>query len=317
MLSIVIPLYNEEENISELHEEITLVMGRLKYKYEIIFVDDGSLDNTYDSLVAISKLDKNTKLIKFRKNFGQTAAFDAGIREASGSIIVTMDGDLQNDPSDIPILLNKLQEGYDVVSGWRFDRKDNFFKRIISRGANLLRRVIINDQINDSGCSLKAYTKECFDGLKLYGAMHRIMPALVQLKGFRIGEIKVNHRPRKYGQTKYSFVRTMNGFLDMLIVKFWMSFSTKPIHLFGGLGVISGVLGFCIASYLTYIKLFMGVPIANRPLLLLGALLIISGLILIVFGTLADILVKIYYKDNESYSIDMIINKNKIDNGKR
>lgn len=303
MISIVIPLYNEEENISELHEEITLVMGRLKYKYEIIFVDDGSLDNTYDSLVHISKHDKNTKLIKFRKNFGQTAAFDAGIREASGSIIITMDGDLQNDPSDIPVLINKLEEGYDVVSGWRFDRKDSFLKRIISRGANLLRKVIINDQINDSGCSLKVYRIECFDNLRLYGEMHRFIPALVQLEGFKVTEVKVNHRARKYGKTKYSFSRTINGFLDMLIVKFWMSFSTKPIHLFGGLGILCGSTGFALGLYLTYIKYILGEGIANRPLLLLSALLILSGLILIVFGTLADILIRIYYKDRDSYSI--------------
>lgn len=302
-ISIIIPAYNEEENVLIIHEEVFSVMEKLNKSYEIIFVDDGSTDKTCENLKMIKEKDRKTKIINFRKNFGQTAAIDAGIRNSSGNIMITMDSDLQNDPDDIPKLLTKLDEGYDVVSGWRFDRKDSFPKKFISKTANFLRKLIINDLIHDSGCSLKAYRRECLENVRLYGEMHRFIPALVQLKGFKVTEIKVNHRKRKYGKTKYNIKRTLNGFLDMLLIKFWMSYSTKPIHLFGGLGIITGLSGFILGSYLTYIKLIYGELIGNRPLLLLSALLIITGLILFIFGLLADIIMRIYYREEENYSI--------------
>ncbi len=302
-ISVVLPVYNEEKNIEILYHELVLVLDKLDKNYEIIFVDDKSMDKSSKIIEEISKKDNNIKLIRFRKNFGQTAALDAGIKNSLGKIIITMDSDLQNDPRDIPNLIKELSRGYDVVSGWRYNRKDNFSKRVLSRGANILRKLIINDTITDSGCTLKAYRRECFKDLKLYGEMHRFIPALLSLNGFKISEMKVNHRKRKFGKTNYTFKRTLNGFLDMILLKFWMKYSTKPIHLFGGLGILSGISGFLIGIYLTYIKLINGEAIANRPLLVLSALLIVSGLILLVFGLLADILVKIYYKDKESYSI--------------
>lgn len=224
-ISIVIPLKDEEKNVSKLHREVKEVFKKNKLKGEFIFVDDGSSDKTLEELKKL----KPIKVIAFRKNFGQTAAMDAGIKEAKGEVIVTMDGDLQNDPNDIPKLLNKMEEGFDVVSGWRKNRKDSFSKKFASRGANWLRGILIKDGINDSGCSLKAYKKECFDNLDLYGEMHRFIPATLKIKGFRIGEVVVNHRPRIAGKTKYNFKRVLKGFLDMLSVWFWRKFSWKLV----------------------------------------------------------------------------------------
>jgi len=306
-LSIVLPVYNEESNLSILYKEIKEVLDRLNKKYEIIFVDDGSKDRSFLVLKNIKEKDSTVKVIRFRKNFGQTAAMDAGIRNSKGNIIITMDSDLQNDPKDIPRLIEKINQGYDVVSGWRYNRKDSFSKKFMSRGANLLRKIILKDRIHDSGCTLKAYKKECFEDLKLYGETHRFIPALLKLKGFSVTEIKVNHRARKFGKTKYNAKRTMNGFLDMLLISFWMKYSTRPIHLFGGVGILSIFMGLIFGVYLTYIKFIYGEAIANRPLLNLTILLILVGFIMLIFGLLADILVKVYYKDKESYNIKKIL----------
>ncbi len=304
-VSVVIPVYNEEENVELVFRKNKDVLDRMKLAYEIIFVDDGSKDKTFQNLCRIK--DTHVKIIRFRRNFGQTAAMDAGFKAAKGKIIISMDGDLQNDPEDIPRLIAKLKEGYDVVCGWRKDRKDSLLKHIISRGANVLRKVIINDHIHDSGCSLKAYKKECFDDLDLYGEMHRFIPALLEWKGFKVTEMVVKHHPRKYGKSKYTMKRVLKGFLDMLVLKFWMQYSTRPIHLFGGLGVLTAFLGAATGIYLTIMKIFYGVPIGNRPLLLLAILLVIVGSQFLIFGVLADILVKIYYKDNKNYSIERIV----------
>jgi len=306
-LSIVLPVYNEESNLSILYKEIKEVLDRLNKKYEIIFVDDDSKDRSFLVLKNIKEKDSTVKVIRFRKNFGQTAAMDAGIRNSKGNIIITMDSDLQNDPKDIPRLIEKINQGYDVVSGWRYNRKDSFSKKFMSRGANLLRKIILKDRIHDSGCTLKAYKKECFEDLKLYGETHRFIPALLKLKGFSVTEIKVNHRARKFGKTKYNAKRTMNGFLDMLLISFWMKYSTRPIHLFGGVGILSIFMGLIFGVYLTYIKFIYGEAIANRPLLNLTILLILVGFIMLIFGLLADILVKVYYKDKESYNIKKIL----------
>ena len=306
-LSIVLPVYNEESNLSILYREIKEVLDKLNKKYEIIFVDDGSRDRSFLVLKHIKEKDSKVKVIKFRKHFGQTAAMDAGIRNSKGDLIITMDSDLQNDPRDIPRLIEKINQGYDIVSGWRYNRKDSFSKKFMSRGANVLRKIILNDRIHDSGCTLKAYKKECFEDLRLYGETHRFIPALLKLKGFRVTEIKVNHRERKFGRTKYGIKRTMNGFLDMILISFWMRYSTKPIHLFGGLGMLSILIGIMFGFYLTYIKLICGEAIANRPLLILAVLLVLIGFIMLIFGLLADILVKIYYKDQESYNIKKIL----------
>lgn len=308
-ISIVIPVYNEEKNIEPLYKEVRLILNSLNKEYEIIFVDDGSKDKSLEELKKLHEKDKRIKIIKFRKNFGQTAALDAGFKHASGKFIVAMDADLQNDPNDIPKLLEKINKGYDVVSGWRKKRKDPLTKKIFSRIANIFRIILINDRIHDSGCTLKAYKKECFEDLDLYGEMHRFIPALLRWKGFKVTESIVNHRKRKFGKTKYSITRVLKGFLDMLVVKFWMQYSARPVHLFGGLGILSGFIGFLIALYLTILKLFYNIAIGNRPLLFLSGLLIIIGVQFIVFGFLADIMIKIYYSKEKikPYNIEKII----------
>jgi hypothetical protein len=220
-----------------------------------------------------------------------------------------MDADLQNDPDDIPRLIKKLNEGYDVISGWRCNRKDPLLKKISSSFANSLRRVLTGERIHDSGCSLKAYRKKCIDDLDLYGEMHRFVPALLMWRGFKIGEIKVKHHKRVYGKTKYGIKRLAKGFLDLLIVKFWMQYSARPIHLFGGIGSFSFIIGFIIGLYLSIRKLFSGIQLSNRPLLLLSMLLIMLGVQLFVFGILADIMVKVYYeiRNKKNYKIEKIL----------
>ena len=299
-LSIVIPVFNEEKNLQPLYNSLKIVLNKIKKPYEILFVDDGSCDASFAVLEKIQKNDKSVHVIKFRKNFGQTAALDAGFNESEGNIIVSMDADLQNDPQDIPKLLDQMNKDHDVVCGWRYNRKDGFFKKIFSNFANWLRRLVTGEKIHDSGCSLRAYKKECIEDLDLYGEMHRYVPALLFWKGYKIGEVKVAHNPRKYGKIKYNVIRLMNGFLDLIVVKFWMEYSTRPIYLFGALGLLFGFLGFIIGIYLSMLKLVYGEPIGNRPLLILAVLLIVLGVQFFVFGLMADIMVKIYYKKNEN-----------------
>ena len=307
-ISIVIPVYEEEKNIKPLYNKITnTVDNNISNDYEIIFVDDGSKDETFRELWKIREHDKQLKVIRFRRNFGQTAAMDAGFKKAGGDVIITMDGDLQNDPEDIPLLLNKLEEGYDVVSGWRKDRKDGLGKHVVSRVANTLRKILFNDEIHDSGCSLKAYKKECVEGLNLYGEMHRFIPLILEHKGFKIGEVVVKHHPRIYGKTKYGLARTLKGFLDMIVVKFWMRYAVRPMHVFGTIGLVSSVLGGLTMVWLTYIKIFLHGAIGNKPLLPLSILLVLIGVLFIIFGLVADILVKLYYQDNLSYNIKEVI----------
>ncbi|MBT3721621.1 glycosyltransferase family 2 protein [archaeon] len=306
-LSIVIPAYNEKENIVELYKRLSAVLKQLKKTYEIIFVDDGSSDGTFVELDKISKTDKNVKVIKFRKNFGQTAAWSAGFDSSKGDLIITMDSDLQNDPKDIPKLLKKISEGYDVVSGWRHKRKDKFFKKFFSLFSRFLRKKLIKDQIHDSGCSLKVYKKEAIKELELHGEMHRYIVELLALKGYKIGEVKVKHYPRLKGKTKYNLIRLPKGFLDLILVAFWQRYSARPLHLFGGIGLLSTFFGVLIGIYLVYIKFKFGVAIANRPLLLLCVLFIVLGVQFIIFGIITDILTKIYYSDKKNYSIEKIL----------
>ncbi|HLC67140.1 MAG TPA: glycosyltransferase family 2 protein [Candidatus Nanoarchaeia archaeon] len=306
-LSVVIPLYNEAENIRPLYERNAAVLPKLG-TYEIIFVDDGSNDGTWQQITALHRKDKHVRGMKLRRNFGQTAAMDAGFHAAQGKIIVAMDGDLQNDPADIPRLLAEIGQGYDVVSGWRYPRRDPLMKRFFSRGADKLRRWITGEKIHDSGCSLKAYRRECFADLELYGEMHRFIPALLLWKGFKIGEIKVTHHPRLHGKSKYTITRLGKGFLDLLVVKFWMQYSARPIHLFGGLGLMTFFLGFLSGVYLTYQKFVLHQSIAGRPLLMLTVLLLVLGVQFIIFGLMSDILIKVYFTGkNKSYSIEKIV----------
>ncbi|MBT7297013.1 glycosyltransferase family 2 protein [Candidatus Woesearchaeota archaeon] len=300
-LSIVVPIYNEEKNIKILYNEIKLVLNNLKKTHEIIFINDGSTDNSEKIMNTIK--DNNFRKINFRKNFGQTAALDAGFKASKGNVIITLDGDLQNDPKDIHKLLIILDKGYDIVAGWRANRKDSFSKKFISKGAKFLRRIILNDNLRDSGCTMRAYKKECIKELNLYGEMHRFIHIILSMKGFKIAQTKVNHRKRIHGITKYNSSRTVKSFLDMLLLKFWLKYSTRPIHLLGGTGLLSTGAGSLMLIYLIFIKLFFNAAIANRPLLLFAIFFIIIGFLFLMFGILADILIKIYYKDDTPYTI--------------
>lgn len=292
-----------------LYKELKSVLKRLKKGYEIIFVDDGSTDDTFKILKTLREKDKKVKIIKFRKNFGQTAAISAGFNRAKGNIMVTMDGDLQNDPEDIPKLLEKIGEGYDVISGWRVDRKDPIVKRIPSRVSNWLARRLTGVNVHDFGCTLKVYKKDTLKNIELYGEMHRYIPALVSWKGFEIGEVKVRHHPRRHGKTKYGIVRLLKGFLDLLNIKFWIQYHARPIHLIGGLGLLSFFIGTMIGLYLSIMKFFFGVGLADRPLLLLAVLLVVLGVQFITFGFLAEIVVRVYYNttNRKVYDIEKIV----------
>lgn len=291
-ISVVVPIYNEEFNVTELHKEIVKVCTKEKYKYEIIFVDDGSSDNTAEVCKTLYPL----KLIQFRRNFGQTAAMDAGIKAAKYDYIVAMDGDLQNDPADIPRMIDYLEENnLDVVSGWRKNRKDTFLKRFTSRGANFLRHMIVHDGIHDSGCSLKVYKRECFEDINLYGEQHRFIPALLKIKGFEVGEIVVNHRPRVAGVTKYNWKRAIKGFVDMISVWFWNKFASRPLHLLGGAGMGFIGLGF-ICGIWSLVLFLQGRKMSNNifpPLLTI--FFVIIGALLFVFGLMSEIMMKTYY----------------------
>lgn len=296
LISVVVPLFNEEENVNLLHGQLTEQLSNKPYNYEIVYVDDGSKDTTLELLEAIQQKDERVIVISLRRNFGQTAAFAAGFDFAKGDIIITMDGDLQNDPSDIDKLLAMMSE-YDLVSGWRKNRKDPFFSRQLpSRIANYLISKVTGVQLHDYGCSLKAYKREVIKNIRLYGEMHRFIPAVASWYGVKVGEAETIHHPRMHGTSKYGLSRTVKVVLDLITVKFLQSFSTKPIQFFGPMGLISGLLGFIILLYLTAEKLIFSEPIGGRPLLLLGALLVIVGIQMIGMGLISEILVRVYHE---------------------
>ena len=305
-LSVVVPFYNEEGNIAELHREIVDMCEESGYDYEIIFVNDGSTDRTDEICRSLAPL----KYIQFRRNFGQTAAMDAGIKAATKNLIVTMDGDRQNDPRDIPHMAEYLlKENLDVVSGWRRNRKDTLMKRFISRGANALRYMLIHDGIHDSGCSLKVYRKECFKGVNLYGEQHRFIPAILEIKGFKVGEIVVNHRARMSGKTKYNWKRTVKGFVDMISVWFWHKYASRPLHLLGGLGSLFGILGMICGVW--SILLFAGGYKMSDNIIppILTVFFLIIGVLMFVFGLMSEILVRTYFGTNVDvpYNIKEVI----------
>lgn len=301
-ISVVVPVFNEEGNVRELHKEILEVCKKENYKFEIIFVDDGSKDKTPE----ICKELKPLKYIRMRKNFGQTAAMDAGIKLAQYDYIVTMDGDRQNDPADIPKLVNYLEENdLDIVSGWRKNRKDTVMKKFTSRVANFLRGIIVKDNIHDSGCSLKIYKKECFDHINLYGEMHRFIPALLKIKGFEVGEVVVNHRPRTAGMTKYNWKRTIKGFVDMISLWFWSKYAVRPLHIIGAGGMISIFLGIVCAIW-SIVLFVLGYKMSNNIMPpLLTVFFIIVGLLMFIFGLMSDMMSKTYYGSgiDKSYSV--------------
>lgn len=306
-LSVVIPVLNEEENIPVLYDELKESLKDIK-DYEIILVDDGSMDGTFKVSRQLHEKDKQFKVIKFRKNYGQSAALAAGFQHANGDIIVSMDGDLQNDPHDIPKLIKKINEGYDVVSGWRYNRKDRFLKKISSRTGRLMRKLILGDKIHDSGCTLKAYRKQAIKEIELMGEMHRYISEILTLNGYNVTEIKVNHRARTKGKTKYNIRKIPRGFLDLLIIYFQQKYVSRPTHLFGGIGLLAMLIGFGFGVYLAIIKYGYNKDIGNRPLLLLSVLLIIIGIQFIIFGIITDILIRIYFRDGKTaYSIREVL----------
>ena len=296
-LSIIVPVYNEESNIELLHASLKPVLDDLNRSYEIIFIDDGGKDGTYEILRKLQSSDQHCKVIRFRRNFGQTAAMSAGFSYAHGDIIITLDGDLQNDPKDIPSLLNKMAEGYDVVSGWRIRRKDKFLtRRVPSICANWLISKITGVQLHDYGCTLKAYKREVAQNVGLYGEMHRFIPAIASWMGIDVAEIEVNHHPRKFGTSKYGLSRTLRVVLDLITVKFLLSYATKPLQIFGSVGFCSSALGFGLATYLSVDKLVFGHGLSDRPILFLAILLVLVGIQFITMGLLGEMMVRIYHE---------------------
>ena len=298
-LSIVIPLYNEAENVPPLAEEIRRALDPLSIPYEVVVVDDGSTDATWERLEAVCAEDPRWVLVALRRNFGQTAAMSAGFDHARGEVIVTLDGDLQNDPADIPRLLQLAKE-YDVVSGWRRNRQDPLLsRRLPSRLANWLISRVTGVRLHDYGCTLKAYRREVIEHLRLYGEMHRFIPAIASWMGISLIEVDTHHRRRRFGRSKYGIGRTLRVVLDLLTVKFLLSYASKPIQVFGLLGLGAGTVGLGVAGYLTFIKLAFGAQIGQRPLLVLAVLLILVGLQLIVMGLLGEMLVRVYHESQQ------------------
>jgi len=309
-LSVVIPAYNEEGSVGPLYEELREVLSASGRSYEIIFVDDGSTDATFERLRALHEQDPTVKIVKFRSNFGQSAAMKAGFDHAGGEVVVTMDADLQNDPHDIPRLLEKMEtDDLDVVCGWRYNRRDPLFKKIFSKFANRLRKAFTSETIHDSGCTLRVYRKDCVKDLDLYGELHRYIPAMLLWKGYRVGDVKTNHRERRLGKSKYNWMRLIKGFLDLLVVTFWQKYSARPIHIFGGSGMVLGAFGFIITLYLVIERLFFGGGLADRPLFLIGIFLILIGIQFVALGILADIMLKVYHGQNgrKTYLIQAVI----------
>lgn len=309
-LSIILPIYNEVGSIEELYREIKEVVDRLGISYEMIAINDGSTDRSYEIIEKIAKSDKNFKVISFSKNYGQTAAISAGLDVAQGEILMPMDSDLQNNPYDIPNFLRLINEGYDVVSGWRKDRKDSLLRRLPSQIANRLISYITNIRIHDFGCMMKAYRREVIKDTHFYGEMHRFMPVLVGWHGAKITEIVVNHRPRKYDKSKYGISRTFRVILDLLTVKFLMAYLTKPMHFFGWAGLYSFFFASISGLVAIILRLVNDVHFNRTPLPLLTVFLIMMGVQFILMGILAEILVRIYHEPQgkATYSVRSKIN---------
>ncbi|HMK35565.1 MAG TPA: glycosyltransferase family 2 protein [Desulfomonilaceae bacterium] len=296
-LSVVIPVFNEEDNVRTLHQRLVTTLSGLSLSYEIIYVDDGSLDGSLGQLLAIADEDPNTVVVQFRRNFGQTAAMSAGIDQACGEVIVFMDADLQNDPADIPRLLAKLDEGYDLVSGWRENRQDSWFwRKLPSFVANRVISHIVGLHLRDYGCTLKACRSEILACIKLYGQMHRFIPAFVKLVGGRVAEISVNHFPRTRGESKYGIGRTFRVILDLLTVRFLSSYWGSPIYLFGGSGLVFIGLSVVAGMAMVVHKVAHGVSFVQTPFLLLSALLFLLGFHSILLGLAAELLSRTYYE---------------------
>lgn len=309
-LSVVIPVYNEAPNVAELYRELSDTLGAWGRPYEIIFVDDGSADRTFETLAGLQAGDARVRVIRLRRNFGQTAAFAAGFAHARGRYVATSDGDLQNDPRDLPALVEGIEQGADVVCGWRRHRKDPFLsRRLPSMLANRLISWATGVRLHDYGCSLKVFRAEVVRSMRLYGEMHRFLPAIASEFGVRIEEQVVNHRARKHGRSKYGIGRTVRVLLDLVTVKFLLSYSTRPLQMFGLIGLLVGGLGGAVLAYLGYIRLTTPQAIGDRPLLLLGVLLAFTGVQFITIGLLAELQARTYHEsqDKPIYAIREIL----------
>ena len=306
-LSIVIPVLNEEANLKPLYSELKESLDVLGRSYEIVFVDDGSTDGSAQVLTRLHEADDRVKVVEFRRNFGKTAALTAGFRLSRGQIVITMDADLQDAPAEIGVLLGKLEEGYDLVAAWRFDRQDPLSKTLPSRIFNWTVASLTGVRLHDFNCGFKAYRRSVTEEVKLYGELHRFIPVLAFLKGFRIAEVKVFHRPRHAGQSKYGIGRLGRGFLDFLTVIFLTSYLKRPLHLFGPVGMVVFLIGFIINAYMAYLRFFLDEAIGTRPLLLLGVLSMLLGLQIISTGLLGEMLRNLTFQPEEEYSISKVL----------
>jgi glycosyltransferase involved in cell wall biosynthesis len=289
VISVVVPVHNEERSVALLYDELRSALEPLETEWEAIFVDDGSTDGTFAALTRLHNGVDNVRVVRLRRNFGKAAALVAGFDQARGETVVTIDGDLQDDPAEIPRLLAKLDEGFDLVSGWKTHRRDRLSRRVLSRIFNRVTGAFSGVRLHDMNCGLKAYRAEVVHGLRLYGELHRFIPVLAHYRGFRIAELPVNHRPREHGRSRYGVERYLRGFLDLLTVSFIGRYRHRPLHLFGGLGLILGAFGSAILVYLTVLKA-LGNAIGHRPLLMLGVLLLVIGMQFFSLGLISEMI---------------------------
>jgi len=305
--SIIVPARNEEESLPPLYQAVKPVMDQLGSDWELIFIDDGSSDGTLAVMQKLQAQDPHVKIIQFRRNFGQTAAWSAGFDKAQGDYVVVLDADLQNDPADIPALISHMKaENLDVISGWRKDRQDNGGMVFLSKLGNWIHRWVTGEKIHDHGCSLKVYRREALQDLELYGEMHRYITALLSWKGFRVGEMVVRHHPRRHGHTKYSVKKKLKGFLDLIVVKFWVQYSARPMHFFGAIGMFFILLGLLLGGTIFGIWLMRITGFANSSLPLAAVVLVLLGFQFLLSGVLADVVAKTYYLEKKPYSIKSV-----------
>jgi glycosyltransferase involved in cell wall biosynthesis len=308
-LSIVVPVFNERESLAELHERLTAVLTGLKKSYEIIFVDDGSSDGSVKLCRSFVNSDPCVVLVELRRHFNKATALQAGFEVATGEVVITMDGDLQDDANEIPRFLEALEQGFDLISGWKKKRRDCLSKRVQSRIFNRVTSLLTGVSLRDFNCGFKAYRREVIEALDLYGELHRYIPVLAHTKGFRVGEIPVNHLPRLHGKSKYHFERVFRGALDLLTILFLSSFKRRPLHLFGFVGLVFALTGFSIELYLSSLWLTGAAYIGNRPLLILGTLLIIVGVQVLIFGLLAEMITAVTYRRSEVMELVCRVNR--------
>jgi glycosyltransferase involved in cell wall biosynthesis len=299
-ISVIVPMRNEALNVAQLYSELTATLSAFGHPYEVVAIDDGSTDGTFKLLADLQAADSRLRVIRFRRNFGQTAAFAAGFAHARGTFIVTVDGDLQNDPRDIPAMIEIARTGPDIVAGWRKDRKDAFInRRLPSMIANAIISFATGVKLHDYGCSLKVFRSEVVKPMKLYGEMHRFLPAIAAEQGVEIVEHVVNHRPRIHGRSKYGISRTIRVVLDLMTVKFLSSYSTRPLQMFGGVGLAMGTIGTLVCAWLVYVKFVQQQGIGERPLLLLGVVMILGGIQLVMTGLLGEMLSRTYHESQD------------------